>query len=78
MKYLPTVDIWANPNMVNTIKRGQWVSAGPIDSRRSNIGRFCGVRKGNTVVVAWHWNAKNNGNYNEYVNACMTYGKPAT
>jgi hypothetical protein len=73
MRYRPTVDIWSRPSAVHTMQRGQWVSAGPIQANRMNTGRFCGVTKSNSIVVAWHGNARKSNNYNEYIKTNMNY-----
>lgn len=75
MRYRPTVDIWAHPSSVHTMQRGQWVSAGMRWENKMNIGKFCGVTKAGTVVVAWHGNAKNSTDYTEYVKASMNFAK---
>lgn len=80
MRYKPTVNLWNKQNranLENTLQRGQWVSAGPVDELRTNIGRFCGVTKSGTVVVAWIGNARNGGTnyYREYMKANMHYAK---
>ncbi len=73
MRYRPTVDIWSRPSAVYTMQRGQWVSAGPIQMDRMNVGKFCGVTAAGSIVVAWHGNARSSGNYNKYVKTNMNY-----
>jgi hypothetical protein len=75
MRYQPTVNIWEQGHSVMSMQRGQWVSAGPINDDRMNIGRFCGITKSGTLVVAWIGNARNGGKgfYREYMQASMNY-----
>ena len=77
MRYQPTVNLWNEQerSKVKTLQRGQWVSAGPVNEDRMNIGKFCGVTKSGTVVVAWIGNARNSDSYNGYINVSMQYAK---
>lgn len=76
MRYQPTVNLWNEQNKANTLQRGQWVSAGPVNEDRMNIGQYCGVTKSGTVVVAWIGNARRTGvNYADYMNVSMQYAK---
>ncbi len=71
-RYLPTVDLWSLPaDQIATLQRGQWVSAGPLESPLQR-GIFCGVRASGSVVVAWMGNAR--GRYREYRRTLMNYG----
>lgn len=72
MQFIHAFDIWSVPTaLLKNAQPGQWVYAGnPADK-----GRFLGVKKSGVVVVAWHGNAKNQGNYGEYVKTLRQYAK---
>jgi hypothetical protein len=72
MKYLPSFDIWQVPaELLSKAQPGQWVHAGD----KSNVGRFWGVKKSGTIVVAWQGNAKNAANYRDYQETLRKYAK---
>ena len=72
MRYLPSFDIWQVPTeLLSHVQPGQWVYAGDKDNR----GRFFGVKKSGTVVVAWRNNARNNGRPQEYYSFMRQYAK---
>ena len=72
MKFLPPFDIWSTPvELLARAQPGQWVYAGnPADK-----GRFLGVKRSGTVVVAWHGNAKNQDSYGDYIKSLRQYAK---
>lgn len=72
MRYLPAFDIWQVPTeLLSHAQPGQWVYAGDKES----IGRFYGVKKSGSVVVAWRNNALNSGSPKEYYSALRMYAK---
>lgn len=72
MRYLPSFDIWQVPTeLLSHVQPGQWVYAGDKEHR----GRFFGVKKSGTVVVAWRNNARNNGRPQEYYSFMRQYAK---
>lgn len=45
MKFQKTLDIWTlSDEQIAALQPGQWVSAGPLDSDRRNLGTFCGIK----------------------------------
>lgn len=74
MQYTETVNIWAlSEAQVKKLQPGQWVSAGA--KTNDNKGIFCGVKKSGTVVVAWEHNARNSGDFQDYVQTLMNFAK---
>lgn len=72
MKYLPAFDIWATPaELLKHVQPGQWIYAGSKDHR----GRFLGVKRSGTIVVAWSENAKRSGGIRGYYRALRHYAK---
>lgn len=72
MRYLPPFDIYEVPTeLLKFCQPGQWVYAGDTDT----VGRFFGVKKSGTVVVAWKNNARNNGRPQEYYSFMRKYAK---
>ena len=72
MRYIKAFDIYKlSENTYKDIMVGQWIFAGDI----SNKGRFLGVKKSGTVVVAWHNNAKQQKDYAGYIAALLAYSK---
>jgi hypothetical protein len=70
MKFQKTIDIWKLSNdQVRALRPGQWVSAG------GSLGRFYGVKKSGSVVVAWSNNAKRSGNYFDYCKTVYQYAR---
>lgn len=57
MQYTKPVDVWNSKTDLNKLQPGQWVYAG----EPTNTGRFLGVKKTGTVVVAWQGNIFNQG-----------------
>lgn len=75
-RFRPTVDIWTlSPEQRAALIPGQWVSAGEPDATRNNCGRFYGVKKSGSVVVAWNGNARNRDDYRAYQRASYNYAK---
>lgn len=75
MKFQKALNIWnATEAEIKKLQAGQWVYAGQPE----NKGRFLGVRKSGSVVVAWLGNEKAQGNYYErlnYIRTLRTYAK---
>lgn len=72
MQYSKAVDIWQlTENQTRKLQVGQWVFAG----NTKNIGRFLGVKKSGTVVVAWHGNASFQKSYNGYIQQLLNYAR---
>jgi len=70
MTFKKAIDIWAlNDDQVRALCPGQWVTAG------GNLGRFYGVKKSGSIVVAWSNNAKNSGNYFNYCKTLYQYAR---
>lgn len=70
--YKKTIDIWAlSTSQIAALTPGQWVKAGQYGDK----GRFHGVKKSGSVVVAWYHNAKNSGDYNKYNKTLYTYAQ---
>jgi len=72
MRYSKPVDIWQlSDKQIKRLQVGQWIYAG--DSK--NIGRFLGVKKSNTVVVAWQGNASFQESYKGYIQTLLNYAR---
>jgi hypothetical protein len=72
MRYKKSVDIWQlSDKQIKKLQVGQWVFAGDT----KNIGRFLGVKKSNTVVVAWHGNASFQKSYKGYIQTLLNYAR---
>jgi len=75
-RYRTTINIW---NLTEAerleLRPGQWVSAGTPDETRSNCGRFYGVKKSSTTVVAWNGNARRSGSVRKYQQTSYNYAK---
>jgi hypothetical protein len=71
MKFLKAMDIQAlDEAQRKRLQVGQWVYAGD----KSCMGKFLGVKRCGTVVVAWQGNATRKGNKpNEYYRALRDY-----
>jgi hypothetical protein len=70
MTFKKAINIWAlTENQIKALQPGQWVTAG------GNLGRFYGVKKSGSVVVAWSNNAKNSGNYFDYCKTLYQYAR---
>jgi hypothetical protein len=74
MKYQSIFDIWAVPvDLLKHVQAGQMVYAGT----KSNRGRFLGVRKSGSVVVAWQGNVKSHSDKVGYIKTLRNYAKGA-
>jgi hypothetical protein len=72
MKFTQSFDIWAVPSaLLKHVQPGQWVYAGTKD----NKGRFLGVKKSGTIVVAWHGNTKARADKASYIKTLRAYAK---
>ena len=72
MQCKKALDIWQlTDNQVKKLQVGQWVFAGNV----KNTGRFLGVKKSGTVVVAWQGNASFQKSYNEYIQQLLNYAR---
>jgi hypothetical protein len=72
MQYSKPVDIWQlSDKQIKKLQVGQWVYAG----ESKNIGRFLGVKKSNTVVVAWQGNASFQESYKGYIQTLLNYAR---
>lgn len=72
MKYQSIFDIWAVPvDLLKHVQAGQMVYAGTKD----NKGRFLGVRKSGTVVVAWQGNVQSHSDKLGYIKSLRNYAK---
>lgn len=72
MQYTKAIDIWQlTDDQIRKLQVGQWVFAG----NTKNIGRFLGIKKSNTVVVAWQGNASFQESYRGYVQQLLNYAK---
>lgn len=70
MKYQPMFDIWGIPEgLLPKIQPGQMVYAGAKDNR----GRFLGVKKSGTVVVAWMGNVARQASKRGYLRTLRDY-----
>lgn len=74
MKYQSMFDIWAVPaDLLKHVQAGQMVYAG----NKANRGRFLGVRKSGTIVVAWQGNVQNHSDNLGYIKSLRNYAKGA-
>tara|TARA_R110000824_G_scaffold70939_2_gene181854 strand:- start:190 stop:417 length:228 start_codon:yes stop_codon:yes gene_type:complete len=75
MQFVKALDIHSlTDNERAALQVGQWVYAGD----KSAKGKFLGVTKGGSVVVAWHGSATRKGNKpNEYYRALRDYALAA-
>jgi hypothetical protein len=73
MQYTKPVDVWNSKTDLNKLQAGQWVYAG----EPNNTGRFLGVKKSGTVVVAWQGNIFNQGRGRRiaYIQALRQFAK---
>jgi hypothetical protein len=72
MKYQSIFDIWAVPvDLLKHVQAGQMVYAGD----RSNRGRFLGVRRSGSVVVAWQGNVQRHTDKLGYIRTLRNYAK---
>lgn len=78
MRFQPTIDIWSIPqSQVTQLQVGQWVSAGTAQKDRLNCGRFLGVKRSGTIVVAWNGNvnAQPKNVRKDYLQVLRNYAK---
>ena len=74
MKYQSIFDIWAVPtDLLKHVQAGQMVYAGD----KANRGRFLGVRKSGSIVVAWQGNVQNHSDKLGYIKSLRNYAKGA-
>ena len=72
MKYQSIFDIWAVPvDLLKHVQAGQMVYAGD----KSHRGRFLGVRKSGSIVVAWQGNVQNHSDKLGYIKSLRNYAK---
>ena len=72
MKYQKPLDIWKmSDKEIKNLQPGQWIYAGD----QSNKGKFFGMKKSGTVVVAWMGNVKQQASYSEYMKMLSNYAK---
>ena len=72
MQYQKALDIWQlSDKSIKQLQCGQWIYGG----ESKNLGRFLGVKKSGTVVVAWQGNASFQKSYNGYIQALLNYAK---
>ena len=72
MQYTTPQDVWKmSTAQMQKLQPGQWVYAGD----KSSKGRFWGVKKSGTIVVAWYMNAVNSGDYNGYQKTLKEFAK---
>jgi hypothetical protein len=72
MKYQSIFDIWAVPaDLLKHVQAGQMVYAG----NKANRGRFLGVRRSGSVVVAWQGNVQNHTDKLGYIRTLRNYAK---
>jgi len=72
MRFHKAIDIYNfPPELLKHLPAGQWVKAG----EDGPLGRFYGVKKTGTVVVAWKDNAKNTKDYFGYCKGLYNYAK---
>lgn len=72
MKYQSMFDIWAVPtDLLKHVQAGQMVYAG----NKSSKGRFLGVRKSGSIVVAWQDNVQSHSDKLGYIKSLRNYAK---
>jgi hypothetical protein len=72
MRFTSASNIWSVPvELLRFVQPGQWVYAGD----KETVGRFLGVKKSGSVVVAWQGNTKNHTDKVGYIKALRTYAK---
>jgi len=72
MKYQSIFDIWAVPvDLLKHVQAGQMVYAGT----KANKGRFLGVRRSGSVVVAWQGNIQSHPDKLGYIKSLRNYAK---
>jgi len=72
MQYTRPQNIWnMSIDQMRQMQPGQWVFAG----HKGDKGQFLGVKKSNSVVVAWHGNAKRQRGYIQYIRSLRQFAK---
>ena len=72
MQYSKAIDIWQlTDKQIKHLQIGQWIYGG----ESKNLGRFLGVKKSGTIVVAWQGNASFQKSYNDYIQSLLNYAK---
>lgn len=72
MKYQSIFDIWAVPtDLLKHVQAGQMVYAG----NKANRGRFLGVRRSGSIVVAWQGNIQSHSDKLGYIRTLRNYAK---
>ena len=72
MRYQKALDIWRlTDKQIQNLQTGQWIYGG----NDKNLGRFLGVKKSGTVVVAWQGNASFQKSYIQYIKQLLNYAK---
>jgi hypothetical protein len=72
MKFTHAFDIWSVPvDLLKHAQPGQWVYAG----NKADKGRFLGVKRSGTVVVAWQGNTQRHADKAGYIKTLRSYAK---
>jgi len=72
MKFTHAFDIWSVPvDLLKHAQPGQWVYAG----NKADKGRFLGVKRSGTVVVAWQGNTARQADKAGYIKTLRSYAK---
>ena len=72
MKYQSIFDIWSVPvDLLKPVEAVQMVYAGD----KSNRGRFLGVRRSGSIVVAWQGNVQSHSDKLGYIKTLRNYAK---
>jgi hypothetical protein len=73
-RFTKAIDIWAAD--ASKLQPGQWVYAGHDDGPGSPTrGRFFGVKRSGSIVVAWLGNARSDRSVAGYFTAHRKYAK---
>jgi hypothetical protein len=72
MKFTHAFDIWSVPvDLLKHAQPGQWVYAG----NKADKGRFLGVKRSGSVVVAWQGNTRSQSDKAGYIKTLRSYAK---
>jgi hypothetical protein len=72
MKYQSIFNVWDIPaDLLKHVQAGQMVYAG----NKANRGRFLGVRRSGSIVVAWQGNIQNHSDKLGYIRTLRNYAK---
>jgi hypothetical protein len=72
MKFTHAFDIWSVPvDLLKHAQPGQWVYAG----NKADKGRFLGVKRSGSVVVAWQGNTARQADKAGYIKTLRSYAK---